>query len=319
MEEVGTFAADVYRGLNSPIKKLPSKHLYDAKGDALFQRIMELEEYYPARAEGRILRDRSGELAEALRHPQAGGLNLIELGAGDASKTRYLLRALFQEAGDGLRYIPNDISRNVLDELEWELTKEMPDLRVEAWAGDYFHLLEGLKVAVPPPRVLVFMGGNIGNYSTEEAQQLLSTIAGSLDEGDRLLMGFDLKKDPRRILRAYDDRDGITKAFNLNLLERMNRELGGDFDPDLFIHHPLYDPMDGEVRSYLVSTKEQVVNLEGLSMKVHFRAWEPIFMERSQKYSFQGIDELASGSGFRSERHFEDPNGDFVDSLWVKP
>ena len=316
--ELSEFATDVRKGLWSVPKYLPSKYLYDAKGDELFQRIMELDTYYPARAEGRILKERSDELVEGLRPEEGLSLNLIELGAGDASKTCYLLRGLFQQLGERFRYIPNDISPNVLEELGEYLTQDMPELKIEPWAGDYFQLLNGLKGKVQAPRALLFLGGNIGNYEEGDAQALLHAFADALDQGDRLLIGFDLKKDPRKIHRAYDDDEGVTKKFNLNLLERMNRELGAAFDPDRFLHYPIYDPMDGEARSYLLSDRDQEIPIEAIGEKVHFEAWEPIFMERSRKYSLEGVDELAYRSGFKVEARYPDLSEDFVDVLWVK-
>ncbi len=311
------FAADVRKGLSSDPKYLLSKHFYDAKGDELFQRIMGLEEYYPARAEERILRDRADELAEGLAHPDADRLNLIEFGAGDGSKTRHILRAFDQGGKGALRYIPNDISSHVLGELEWSLSKELPGLEVEPWVGDQSELMAQVKDRMEPPRAILFLGGNIGNFAPKEGKKLLRGFSEALDEGDRLLIGFDPIKHPQRILRAYNDRERVTEAFNLNHLERVNRELGGEFVPDRFIHYPIYDPMAAEARSYLISDRKQRVWIPGLDMTVHFHAWEPIFMERSRKFSLEGIEGLAERTGFRVEKHFWDPEGDFVDSLWV--
>ncbi len=319
MEPDPVFAADVREGLSAHPKRLPSKHFYDAKGDALFQRIMELDAYYPTRAENAILRDRNAEILQALFPDRDAGMNLIELGSGDGAKTRHLLKAVPEEAKELFRYIPNDISGNVLEALKRSLEAEFPELRVEPMVGDHYGAIEGICEGVEGRKALLFLGGNIGNFDTKGAEQLLTRFGEGMEAGDRLLIGFDLKKDPERIERAYNDPEGVTRDFNLNLLERMNRELGADFDLALFQHHSLYEPSEGEARSYLVSIRDQEVNIQSLGMKVVFEPWEPIFLERSKKFALKEIEALAARTGFRVVEHFQDPDEDFVDSLWEKP
>ncbi len=311
-----SFLRDVREGLRSSPKTLKSKYFYDAKGDALFQRIMELDEYYPARAENAILRDQGSSIKASLLKEHEGGLDLVEFGAGDASKTRHLLGAFSKEERRELRYRPNDISPDVLRTLQENLKAELPDLEVDPLQGDHSELLGAWKREGDRKQVFLFLGGNIGNYGEGEGDRLLKAFAGAMEQGDRLLIGLDLHKDPRRILAAYDDQEGVTRDFNLNLLERMNRELGADFDIGSFVHHPLYDPVTREARSYLISTREQEVFIESLGESFHFHAWEPIFMERSRKFTRETIAEMAERTGFRVEKYFTDPEGDFLDSVW---
>lgn len=314
-----SFAEDVREGLRSEPKYLRSKYFYDAKGDELFQRIMELEEYYPTRAEDAILRDQGKGILEEMLPEDGATLSIVEFGAGDASKTRHLLHAVPQNERGRVRYVPNDISPHVLETLQQRLGKELPDFRIDPLAGDQSRLLKDWERRVEERQAFLFLGGNIGNYDDATAVALLQSFASAMGEGDRLLIGFDLMKDPRRIVRAYNDDQGVTRDFNLNLLERMNRELGAGFDVNTFVHFPLFDPVACESRSYLLSTREQEVAIEALDESFHFDAWEPIFMERSRKFTLTDIERLAERTGFRVQKHFSDSDGDFVDALWVKP
>ncbi|MFB6258458.1 MAG: L-histidine N(alpha)-methyltransferase [Flavobacteriales bacterium] len=312
------FAAAVREGLSSIPKSLSSKHFYDARGDELFQCIMNLEEYYPTRAEHAILERQGASILNELWPEGASSLKIVEMGAGDGAKTRCMFKALPGEELEKLHYVPTDISQNVLEGLQECFARELPRLRTSPMAGDHYQLLESLGKRVEGAKALLFLGGNFGNFDKKSGDDLLFRFAEALNAGDRLLIGFDLKKDPRRIHRAYDDEKGVTKAFNLNLLERMNRELGADIDPDAFLHYPIYDPLEGEVRSYLVSKKEQVATIEELDLQVTFDAWEAVFTERSRKFSFAEIRDLAERTGFREYSSYTDPEGDFVDAVWVK-
>jgi uncharacterized SAM-dependent methyltransferase len=182
---------------------------------------------------------------------------------------------------------------------------------------DYFHALEELNKVDFDRKVILFLGSNIGNFREKAAIPFLSHIAADLSASDRLLIGFDLKKDPEIILAAYNDCQGVTRDFNLNLLARINEELGGEFDLARFKHFPTYDPHTGETSSYLVSTVDQRVRINALDQTFFFREWEPVHMEVSLKYSLEDIDRLAEKSGFRVERNFFDRNRYFTDSLWV--
>ena len=191
-----------------------------------------------------------------------------------------------------------------------------PALQMKAQTGDYFQILESLQSTSPRRRVLLFLGSNIGNFSLVQAIDFFRRLRQVMNPHDLLFIGFDLHKDPRVILRAYDDAQGVTAAFNLNFLHRMNRELGADFDPQQFSHNAIYHPVECAARSFLISHTRQDVYVKALQQNFSFKPWEPIFMEISQKYSLEMIDELAQKSGFQVVRNFFDGQHYFADSLW---
>lgn len=307
------FAQDVDEGLSSHPKRLSSKYFYDSNGDKLFQQIMNLEEYYLTRAELNIFETQKERMLEIF--DSGGAFRIVELGAGDGMKTKVLLK-YFQEEGAEFSYNPVDISANVLEDLQESMRSELPDLVINPLAGDYFTVLSDLKFRSHKRNIVFFLGSNIGNFRHDLAVAFLSSIQQNLEPGDNLLIGFDLKKDPKRILRAYDDSKGVTRAFNLNLLHRINAELGGNFNVDEFDHNPIYDPMTGECRSYLVARTPQEVYIADLEKTFKFEAWEPIYMEVSKKYDLQEIAGLASETGFQVETNLTDSEGLFVDSIW---
>ena len=309
-----TFARDVLDGLSQQPKRLSSMYFYDERGDRLFQDIMHMPEYYLMNCELDIFEQQKAQILQAigLEH-----FHLLELGAGDGFKTRVLLRHFIEQAVD-FEYQPIDISPNVLLELEQSLREELPELNVHVLPGDYFKVLHEVKETDSTPKVVLFLGANIGNYAHERAVAFLKHLNEELNSGDKLLIGFDLKKDPETILNAYNDPAGITAAFNLNLLERMNRELGADFNTEDFRHWETYDPVSGATRSFIVSKKAQQVYIQALGRSFHFDAWEAINVELSQKYSLTEIENLAEVAGFQIEQHFTDDRGYFVDSLWRK-
>ena len=308
------FAADVYEGLTADKKFLPSKYLYDERGDAIFQEIMAMEAYYPTRSEYEIL----DTYKHAMRKLFSQGdeeFQLIEFGAGDGTKTKVLLR-YFWEVTTNFTYVPIDISAHIVRELTEDLQQTLPGLRVQGICDDYFKAFDHLENN-DVRKVVLFMGANIGNFDPAESMRFLKRIASYLSPGDQLMIGFDLKKDPQRILDAYFDKGGVTQRFKHNLLRRINEELGGNFDIEQFQYFPVYNPMHGSIFSYLVSKKEQEVYIEAIGQTIDFDAWEAIYMERSQKYSEKDILRLAHQTGFRVMDNFFDAEGLFVDSLWV--
>ncbi|MEO9870408.1 L-histidine N(alpha)-methyltransferase [Ekhidna sp.] len=306
------FAEDVLTGLQAYNKTLPSKYFYDTKGDDLFQQIMHLEEYYLTRKELEIFQTHKEAILEAIGDGQP--FRIIELGAGDGLKTKVLLKH-FLEQGVDFTYTPVDISGNVLEILEENLSSEMPELKIESYEGDYFDALSEISES-PEKDIVFFLGSNVGNFSQEEAESFLSKLQNFLKPEDLLFMGVDLKKDPAIILNAYNDSTGVTREFNLNLLDRMNSELEGDFDRKQFLHYPYYNPHTGECRSYLISKVEQVVTIGG--EEIHFRAWEAIFMEISKKYDQPQLQSLAQISGFKPLDSFLDSEKWFANVLWEK-
>ena len=273
---------------------------------------MELPEYYPTRAEMEILTRKPADIAAAL--PYHEPFNIIELGAGDGLKTKELLNYLVGQKAD-FTYMPIDISGEAMQQLEGKLTESLPDLKVKTLVGDYFEVLNNLD-SEGRPNLYLFLGGNIGNYEKDGAVDLLRMIRGVMQADGRLLTGFDLRKNPRVIQEAYDDAAGVTRAFNMNLLTRMNRELEADFSLDQFDFYSFYNPRNGEVRSMLVSLTEQDVYFKALNQSVHFEKNELIHTELSKKYTLTEIDELAAESGFIVERNFFDSAHYFTDSLW---
>jgi L-histidine N-alpha-methyltransferase len=308
-----TFYRDVIIGLMATPKHLDSKYFYDAKGDQLFREIMSSPEYYPTDCEMEILSRQSKEMAAAIRS-HTGEFDLVELGAGDATKTVHLLRELLREGLD-FTYYPIDISKNVIRSLEQSLPEQLPALNMAGLNGEYFEMLQEVTELSRKKKVVLFMGANIGNFEPEAALLFCQSIREQLNPGDLLIVGFDLRKNPATILSAYNDSKGVTRAFNLNLLNRINHELGADFNLDKFEHYPTYDPLTGSCKSYLISLEKQQVRF-GQSTFVDFQENEPIFMEISQKYSLEETERMAIQSGFTPIGRFLDTKGWFADSLW---
>ena len=308
------FMADTIAGLEASPKFMQSKYFYDAHGDRLFQQIMDMDEYYLTNAEMDILKNYSEEIAKLISAENTA-FDLIELGAGDATKSIHLLRALVARELE-FSYLPVDISAHVIGDLEDNLPRQLPSLDIKGLNGDYLDMLGKVSSFSGRRKVVLFMGANIGNMNPDQAVKFCTELKMSLSKGDLLIIGFDLKKDPRQILAAYNDAAGITRAFNLNLLERINRELDGDFNLGNFEHYASYDPGTGSCKSYLISLTDQLVRI-GENEMIQFSAHEPIFMEISQKYSIEEIEALAAGSGFRCRQHFFDENNYFADSIWL--
>ncbi|OIQ19374.1 MAG: hypothetical protein BM557_06625 [Flavobacterium sp. MedPE-SWcel] len=311
---ISPFAEDVLKGLTDKKKHLSSKYFYDDNGSRIFMEIMKMPEYYPTGCEFEILSQQSGNILEKL--PYTGKFNIVEFGSGDGVKTKQLL-STFIDKGADFTYIPIDISQEAIDALEKNITTALPDIDIQPRTGDYFEVLENLNED-STPNLFLFLGGNIGNYKREDALGLLKKFNAGMKKGDMLLMGMDLKKNPHIIQVAYDDPHGITKAFNMNLLSRINRELDADIKLDQFDFYSNYNPDNGEVNSYLVSLKQQQFYSAVLDTTFSFEKDELIWTELSQKYSFEKIDSLAHETGFSVTHNFMDCKHYFTDSLWVK-
>lgn len=308
------FLKDVLSGLRSNPKHLSSKYFYDKTGDRLFQKIMAMPEYYLTRCELDIFENKTEELA-GLISAYNGPFDLIELGAGDAMKSTFLLRHLTEKEVD-FSYMPIDISGNILSVLEENLSKELPGLNVIPLEGEYFDMLKKASAMSSKRKVILFLGGNIGNMNEEEAVNFCRGLYNISNPEDILLIGFDLKKNPHTVLQAYNDTTGITAAFNLNLLSRINRELGGNFNPDHFQHYATYNPVTGSCRSFLISLARQEVVVA--DEKILFEEHEIIDMEVSQKFSMDQIHQLAEETGFKVTGEINDSKNWFVDSIWKK-
>lgn len=311
---IDTFAQDVLSGLTAKNKHLSSKYFYDDNGSRIFQEIMNMPEYYLTKAEFEILSMQSKQIVEALKF--SGPFNIVELGAGDGFKTFKLLEYLVNSKID-FHYIPIDISQEAIDILTKRLKEKLPSLKIDPKVGDYFEILKENKQS-DYPSLLMFLGSNIGNYKNDKAKELLQLFNNHMNIGDKLLIGFDLKKNPILIHNAYYDRHGISKRFNMNLLLRINRELDADFKIDDFDFYCHYNPVTGDVKSYIVSLRKQSVELKALNKTIHFDYDELIWTELSKKYSLNEISNLAESTNFELTSNFLDCKHYFTDSLWKK-
>ncbi len=309
-----TFAEDIESGLSADPKHFSSKYFYDDEGSRLFQEIMKLPEYYLTRSEREIFSDHRQEISDAFETSESP-FDLIELGAGDGSKTSMLID-YFLKQGTTFNYVPVDISGEALSLLTEQFHVEFPTLTIKPEMGDYFKTLETFAQRSEKKKIMLFLGSNIGNFSEAQALGFFKQLRQFMNARDYLFIGFDLHKNPKTILNAYDDSQGVTARFNLNLLKRINRELDADFDIEEFSHYASYHPLERAARSFLISRKEQVVTIGKLSKSFKFKKWEPIYMEVSQKYNLEMIEKLSAESGFSVVKNFFDENRFYTNSLW---
>lgn len=305
-------AKDTLIGLSSKPKFLLSKYLYNHRGSKIFEDIMRMPEYYLTDCEMEIFESYKKEIVSAFGKNKKK-LELIELGAGNGLKTKIILSYLLDQNFD-FKFIPIDISAKAVVELQHDLNCNLPDLKVDGRIGDYFQLIADLNGSAN--KVILFLGSNIGNFNPTQSHQFLHQLHTALNPGDKLLIGFDLKKDPEIILKAYNDPHGYTADFNLNLLQRINDELGAGFILNNFSHEEIYDKETGTAKSYLIAGKTHQVYIEKLDKTIYFDQNEKIFMEMSQKYDQQMINSLAENSGFDVVENFRDHQSWFVNSLW---
>jgi dimethylhistidine N-methyltransferase len=290
------FALAVLDGLSQPAKSLPCRFFYDARGSALFEEITRLPEYYPTRTETAILEANAADMAGAV----ANGGVLVEFGSGSSTKTEILLRRLPKLRA----YVAIDVSQSALSDAAARLRSNFPTLDVRTIVADFSY-----PVALPQdlghtPKTGFFPGSTIGNLTPAEAGGLLRVFRGVLSAGGKLIVGVDLKKDPRRLVLAYNDAAGVTAEFNLNLLRRINRELGGTFDVDAFRHEAVYNPREGRIEMHLESRREQEARVAG--RRFRFRAGERIHTENSYKYAVSQFQELARAADWDPHRVWTD-------------
>ncbi|MGH3492179.1 MAG: L-histidine N(alpha)-methyltransferase [Sciscionella sp.] len=298
---------DVRRGLTSHPKSLPPKWFYDATGSELFEKITGLTEYYPTRAERKILRTNAGEIAEL-----TAAATLVELGSGSSEKTRLLLDALRDQ--QTLReFVPLDVSETALREAAAAIAAEYPAIAVHGVVGDFTEHLGELPGA--PPRVVAFLGGTVGNFVPDERAALLGSVRGVLKSREWLLLGTDLVKDPATLVAAYDDDAGVTAEFNRNVLRVLNRELGADFDVDAFEHVALWDPAREWIEMRLRACRSMRVRLPAIDLEVEFVEGEELRTEISAKFRRQRVATELSSAGFDLHRWWTDSRGRFAVSL----
>ncbi len=308
------FAQDVLEGLTSEQKRLSSKYFYDDIGSKIFQEIMAMPEYYLTDSEFEIFDFQAKQIIEAVAFNTH--FNLIELGAGDGAKTARLIAHLI-ELNIDFTYVPIDISQKANDILVEKMKEQFPSLTIKPKTGDYFKLLAE-EQKEKDPSFLLFIGGNIGNYSESDAIDLLKLFYTNMKIGDKLLVGVDLKKNPLIIHQAYFDPHGITKRFNLNLLARINKELGANFQLDYFDFYCYYNPLTGDLKSFIVSLKEQSIFIKALDKTVELGWGELIWTELSKKYDLNEFSSLSSKAGFTHIHNFLDCKHYFSDILLEK-
>lgn len=303
-------AEDVLDGLTRPFKELPPKHFYDARGCELFDRITELPEYYPTRAERAILQAQAGAIVAA-----TGAAELVELGSGTAAKTRVLLDAM--AAADQLRrYVPFDVAESVVRESAEALVEEYPGLRVHGVIGDFERHLDRIPPTTPgEPRIVALLGGTIGNFPPGSRRRLLREIAALLGPDDRLLLGTDLVKDPATIEAAYDDAAGVTAEFNRNVLHVLNRELDADFPPEQFDHVAFFDRRNQWLEMRLRAQQACNVRVEAIGLRVELAAGEEIRTEISAKFTPERLTEDYAAAGLSLAGWHTDPQERFALSL----
>jgi len=301
-EPISDFEADVLAGLSCTPKSIPAKHFYDEEGSRLFEEITELEEYYPTRTEIGLLTTAAPEIAPYISE----GATLVEFGSGASTKTRLILDAAPQTAV----YVPVDISEEALAAAAASINADYPNLIVAPLAGDFTQNIDLPEAAKGRPRTGFFPGSTIGNFEHDDAVAFMAAARRLLRSGAQFVVGVDLVKDEGVLVRAYDDARGVTAAFNKNLLARMNRELGADFDPDAFAHRAIWNAEKSRIEMHLVSLRDQTAHVAGRAFR--FAAGETIHTENSHKFTPDGFEALAREAGWRALARWISPEPAFA-------
>lgn len=295
---------EVRRGLIARPRSLSPWMFYDAEGSRLFERITTLPEYYPTRTETAILSKYADAIIGAAAHDRSLPLRLVELGAGTALKTRILLEAALRFS-DEVIYMPVDVCSDALEVASQNVACALPEVRLQPIVQNYVsHPLQ--LEPFDGTTLALYIGTSIGNFSRAEAQFILRRLGAQLQTGDALLLGTDMIKDEATLLAAYDDRDGVTATFNLNILRRLNRELTANFDAARFRHRVLWNSTESRIEMHLESTHQHVVNIEDAGLHLHFMRGETIHTENSYKFTDQGIRNLLGAAGFEVRETWKD-------------
>lgn len=311
LEQDVPFKVDVYKGLTSSPKEISSKYFYDDEGSLIFQEITRMKEYYPTRLEMDVFTRNKSDIVKRIENDR---IDVVELGAGDGHKTKVLLEEMSKQK-KRTKFFPIDISEKAIKELLKNI-QSGPGLEVLPVVGDFFHGLGKVVEESLNQKLVLFLGSNIGNFGPGERISFLKGLKDSLNPGDMILIGLDLKKDIQKLMDAYSDPHGVTERFNLNLLKRINRELGGNFKLNQFYHHAFYNPRKGAMESSLLSLKEQEVYIEEYGTSFHFDEFEPILLEHSYKFTLSEIQNMAHLSGLDLVENFFDSSKGYVNSLW---
>lgn len=307
----GSIEQLVQDGLGNTPKHLSCVLFYDEVGSQLFEQICELPEYYVTRTERQILSDCVAELANGFDQP----ISLVELGSGSADKTRTLIEAFLKRHG-ALRYVPVDVSHTMLEASATALLNDFEGLEIVAIASEYHAALRQLRAETDRPTLIVWLGSSIGNFEPTEASKFLAKVRETMDPVDRLLVGFDMHKDRATLEAAYDDAQGVTAAFNRNVLERLKRELKADIRPSQFSHLSRYNEDERRIEMYLVSEQRQEITFPTIGLTVDFDDGETIHTENSYKYTPALISEIAGAAGLELERSWQDADKLFTVALF---
>jgi len=299
---INSFFEDVKAGLTAGNKFLLPKYFYDKKGSELFEKICETEEYYPTRAETNILKNLSGVISER----NSGKKQLIELGSGSSVKTEYLINSFLKDRGY-LLYVPIDVS-DIIIESSANLTDKFPGLYVDAVISFYEEGMDFIVSREKSSKLILFLGSSIGNLSGEERIAFMKMLGKYMSGSDRLLIGFDLIKDKEILDKAYNDSQGFTAEFNLNLLQRINNELGGNFNPDGFEHIAFFNQKRSRIEMHLKACSKMTVEIKEIGEKILFEKGEMIHTENSYKFNYEMIKELADNSGLEFSDYYTDEN-----------
>ncbi len=308
------FSATVDRGLSLANKRLPSWLIFDSAGSEIFKKITELAEYLPAACEFDIIRNHKNSIAKLITDK---AFNLIELGSGDGCKTRILIEHFLSKNLD-VHYFPIDISEGAVKNLvhSLETDQKHTPLKVTGLIGDYFDGLNAIIQEGPKQNLVLFLGVTLNNMDPDTAHNFLENLKTTLGPKDHLLIGFDLMKNPKHLYSAYNDSKGLFEKFNLHLLDRINQELGANFNKEYFVQQGHYNPETRAVESYLYSTRDQTVHIKALNKDYNFKAWEAMQTEQSFKSTLEEIENLAAQNGFEVVEHLFDSRKYFVDSVW---
>lgn len=308
-----TFLRDVDKGLSLRHKALSSKYFYDDEGSKIFQKITKHPDYYLTRSEIEILNKIKLKLPNLLKLDE---VDIIELGPGDGSKSKIIIEG-FNNYGSIVNYYPIDISKKALQLLGKNI-KNNSKLKINGIVGEYFEGLKFIKNTSKNKQLVLFLGSNIGNFERGQSVKFMKEINKNIKDESYIFTGFDLKKDPKKLNKAYNDSSNLTKKFNLNLLSRINSELKGNFNINKFMHLGAYNPLIGAMESFLISTKIQSVFIKSLNKKYDFEAYEPIHLEYSFKFSLLDIENIADKTNFRIKNNFMNKNRGYLNSLWKK-
>lgn len=297
-----SISLDVENGLRSRPKTLPARLFYDARGSELFEQITALPEYYLTSTERQIFERYAADMIQSA----GSDLRVIELGAGSAAKTVILLRELTRQQGSGSFY-PVDVSSAALEEADERLRRVVPEIELHPVIADYTSGLPFLQ-AIDGRKLILYIGSSIGNFEPLEASAVLSRIRASMSHGDAVLLGTDMRKSPDLLIPAYDDAAGVTAAFNKNILARINRELGGQFDLDAFAHRAIWNAEESRMEMHLESLKAQRVPIRTLGTSIAFESGETIHTENSYKFTMNMIDSISANANLAVERTWSDPS-----------